>query len=117
MEKEMIHLSRWAPAAVKEMKGKGGADRVDSAQGIRPHISYLMRDNIYAPNSHKFSTFFKALFSTIKVSPLFGSPNLHPDSSSAPSCTQENPLINPSFQIDLILFPQFILIDTFIQKS
>jgi hypothetical protein len=81
----------WGPVAVKEMEGKGGADRVDSAQGIRPHMSYLMRDNIYAPGSHKFSISFKTLFSAIKVSPLFGSPNLHPDSSSAPSCTQETP--------------------------
>jgi hypothetical protein len=60
---------------------------------------------------------FKTLFSAIKVPPLFGSPNLHPDSSSAPSCTQENHLINPGLQIDLIFFLQFILIDPIIQKS
>jgi endonuclease IV len=100
----MVLLSRWAPAAVKEMEGKGGADRVDSAQGIRPHMSYLMRDNTHAPSSHKFSPSFKVLFSAIKVSPLFGSPNLHPDSSSAPSCTQENPLINPGPLIDQFSF-------------
>jgi hypothetical protein len=97
-------MSRWAPAAVKEMEGKCGADRVDSAQGIRPHMSYLMRYNIYAPTSHKFFPSFKTLFNAIKVSLLFGSPNLHPDSFSAPSCTQENPLINPGIQIDLIFF-------------
>jgi hypothetical protein len=95
----------WGPVAVKVMKRRNGAAQVDLAHGFRPHPSYLMRNNIYAPSSHKFSTSFKALFSAIKVSPLFGSPNLHPDSSSAPSCTQENPLINPSLQIDLIFFP------------
>jgi hypothetical protein len=115
--KEDGFLSCGAPATVKEMEGKGDTDQMDSAQRIGPHISYLMRDNIYAPSSHKFFPSFKTLLSAIKVSLLFGSPNLFPDSSSAPSCTQENPLINLGLQIDLIFFLQFILIDPFIQKS